>query len=288
MQNGEKAESRSVGITVRRNGHCTSIGTGRASPACRQVTITATFTNRMRRTTNHNTLREPLDKDRVWISVNNARYDMQNTTLIAFTQNATPALDKGYDSRRLATVVSLYSHLEDGSEQLGIQSREAFESGVKIPLGFSTQIEAELEFEISISNIEGANLDAATVFLIDNYTNEVTNLSDGAYSFKSNKGTFHNRFTLQFEGEVILGGFDNPLEAISIFPNPTEGLLNIISPNEPITGVEVYDVQGRKVTQIAVNSERNYTMDISELESSVYFITIITQDGSITKRIVKR
>ncbi|MCZ6595452.1 MAG: T9SS type A sorting domain-containing protein, partial [Bacteroidetes bacterium] len=194
----------------------------------------------------------------------------------------------GYDSRRLATVVSLYSHLEDGSEQLGIQSREAFESGVKILLGFSSQIEAELEFEISIAIIEGENLEGATLYLIDNYTNEVTNLSEGAYGFKSNKGTFHNRFTLQFEGEVILGSLDNPLEAISVFPNPTDGLLNIISPDEPITGIEVYDVRGRKLNDIPVNSQGNYTIDISDLESSVYFITIITKNGSITKRIVKK
>jgi hypothetical protein len=159
---------------------------------------------------------------------------------------------------------------------------------VKIPLGFSTQIEAELEFEISIANIEGENLEGATVYLYDNYTNEVTNLSAGAYGFKSNKGTFHNRFTLQFEGDVILGSFDNPLEAISIFPNPTGGLLNIISPDEPITGIEIYDVRGRKLSDLPVNSQGNYTLDISDLESSLYFITIITKNGSITKRIVKR
>ena len=131
------------GTTTTPNGY---ISTGQGFGIKATAAGTATFTNSMRRTTNNNTLRDPLNRDRVWISVNNARYDMQNTTLIAFTQNATPALDNGYDSRRLATVVSLYSHLEDGSEQLGIQSREAFESGVKIPLGFSTQIEAELEF----------------------------------------------------------------------------------------------------------------------------------------------
>jgi len=269
------------GTTTTPNGY---ISTGQGFGIKATAAGTATFTNSMRRTTNNNTLRDPLDKDRVWISVHNARYDMQNTTLIAFTENATPALDTGYDSRRLATVVSLYSHLEDGSEQLGIQSREAFESGVKIPLGFSSQIEAELEFEISIVNIEGENLEGATIYLIDNYTNEVTNLSAGAYGFKSNKGTFHNRFTLQFEAEVILGSFDNPLEAISVFPNPTDGLLNIISPDEPITGIEVYDVRGRKLRDVPVNSQR----DISDLESSVYFITIITKNGSITKRIVKK
>jgi type IX secretion system substrate protein len=271
------------GSTTTPNGY---ISTGQGFGIKATAAGTATFTNSMRRTTNNNTLRDPLDKDRVWISVNNADYDMQNTTLIAFTENATPALDNGYDSRRLATVVSLYSHLEDGSEELGIQSREAFESGVKIPMGFSTQIEAELEFEISIANIEGANLESATLYLIDNYTNEVTNLSEGSYTFKSNKGTFHNRFTLQFEAEVILGSYDNSLEAISIFPNPTEGLLNIISPNEPITGIEVYNVIGRRIyeTHFINNS---YKANLESLETGIYFVKITTEVGQITKKIIK-
>jgi uncharacterized lipoprotein YddW (UPF0748 family) len=273
------------GTTTTPNGY---ISTGQGFGIKATAAGTATFTNSMRRTTNNNTLRDSNDKDRVWISVNNARYEMQNTTLIAFTQNATSGLDNGYDSRRLATVVSLYSHLEDGSEELGIQSREAFESGVKIPLGFSTQIEAELEFEISISNIEGENLESATLYLIDNYTNEVTNLSEGAYSFKSNKGTFHNRFTLQFEKEPILGTPDNELETLFLFPNPTMGLLNIKSEQNPIIGIIVYDVQGRKVTEIAVNSERNYTIDISEFEAGVYFINITDENRTITKRVIKK
>ncbi|MEL6812915.1 MAG: T9SS type A sorting domain-containing protein, partial [Bacteroidota bacterium] len=188
----------------------------------------------------------------------------------------------------LATVVSLYSHLEDGSQELGIQSRESFETGIKIPVGFSTQITAELEYKISIDQLEGANLEAATVYLIDNQTATVHNLSDGAYSFSSNKGTFHNRFTLQFEGEVILGTSDIATDSIAIFPNPTDGQLNIVSPQEPITRIEVYDVRGRKVRAIDYNRLKAVQIDISTLDNSMYFLKINTLRENITKRVIKK
>jgi len=249
---------------------------------------TAIFTNAMRRTSGNTTLRGADDKDRIWLNITNELYEMGGSTLIGFTENATAGKDNGYDSRRLAKVVSLYSHLEDGSEQLGIQSREAFESGAQVPLGFSTQIDAPLEYKISIMNIEGENLSEATVFLIDHFTNTVHTLSDEAYAFTSNKGTFHNRFTIQFEGDIILGTNANALDSVSIFPNPTEGTLNILSPAQPINSIQVYDMRGRILKSVQVSSQGNYTIDISELEAAVYFITITTDSGSVTKRILKK
>jgi len=273
-------------IATRPNGY---IATGQGFGIKATAAGTAVFTNAMRRTTGNNTLRNQNDKDRLWVNIVNERYEMGGTTLIAFNENATAGLDNGYDSRRLATIVSLYSHLEDGSKQLGIQTREAFEDGIKVPLGFSSQLEAELEYKISISTIEGEQLEGATVYLIDNYTNTVTNLTEaGAYTFTSNKGTFHNRFILQFKGEGILGTDDNNLEEISVLPNPTTGWVNIVSPVEPILNIEIYDVRGRKLNEYSVNSQVNFAIDLSNLESAVYFVTINTVNGSTTKRILKK
>jgi hypothetical protein len=214
---------------------------------------------------------------------------MGGATLIAFNENATAGLDSGYDSRRLATLVSLYSHLEDGSKQLGIQTREAFESGMQVPVGFSSQLDETLDYKISISTIEGEHLDGAAVYLIDHLENTVTNLSEGAYAFTSDKGTFHNRFTLQFEEELVLGTNDNSLDAVSIFPNPTSGIVNVVSPLDPITTITVMDLRGRLISTTEYNNQNTIQLDINNLTSSIYFIKLSTAGGnSITKRVVKR
>ena len=248
---------------------------------------TATFTNAMRRNNGNTTLRGADDKDRIWLNVTNEQYEMGGSTLIGFTENATAGKDNGYDSRRLAKVVSLYSHLEDGSEQLGIQSREAFENGAQVPLGFSTQIEANLEYKISIMNIEGENLSLTTVFIIDHFTNTVHTLSDEAYAFTSNKGTFHNRFTVQFEGDVILATNANTLDSVSIFPNPTDGVLTIFSPHAVILDVEVYDIRGRSIIEVISSEDNQYSLNLAPLEAAIYFVRVITEKGTITKRVIK-
>ena len=104
---------------------------------------TVTFSNSMRLTSGNTTLRTPEGLEKLLVKVESEQYQVRSYTGIGFRQDATPQLDEGMDSDRLATLISLYSHLEDGSEQLGIQSRESFDSGIKIPMGFATQVTEE-------------------------------------------------------------------------------------------------------------------------------------------------
>jgi hypothetical protein len=191
------------------------------------------------------------------------------------------------DSQRLATMIALYSHLEDGSEQLGIQTRERFESGIKIPMGFATQVEEEALYVISIAGIEGDALSNASIYLIDHLENSITDLTQTSYIFGSDKGISNGRFTLQFESE-ILGNNDLALETINLYPNPTSGQLNILSPGAGIESITIHDVRGRKVAEVSLNNERSYQVDMSGMESSLYFVTISTESGAVTKRIVKK
>ncbi|MEM7187004.1 MAG: choice-of-anchor J domain-containing protein [Bacteroidota bacterium] len=273
-------------IATRPNGYiATGQGFGIKATAAGQ----AVFRNSMRRTTNNNTLRNQNDKDRLWVSIINAEYEMGGATLIAFNENATPGVDSGYDSRRLATVVSLYSHLPDGSGQLGIQTREAFESGMEVPLGFSTQLDANLEYKISLPTIEGENLNDATVYLIDTFTGTTTNLTEEAYAFSSTKGTFHGRFVLQFEGEGVLGTNDTTVDAIVLAPNPTSGDLHIRSTNSPLAQIIIYDALGRRVDMQSFSGVHNLTLDMSTYESALYFVELRTEDGhTFTRRVLRK
>lgn len=250
----------------------------------------ATFSNSMRVTGNNNTASRPSQDgiDRIWISVQNEQYTMHNNTLIAFSPYATSSIDAGYDSRRLATVVSLYTHLDDGSEEFGIQSREVFEDGAKIPMGFSTLLDENLEYTISIKDFQGAGLENATVFLIDNELNILTNLSLESYTFKTGKGTFNQRFTLQFRSNEVLGDESTGLEKIAIFPNPSKNILNVVSPEAKVNSLEIFDLSGRRLQNIDFTNSSQYVVDLSALQGAVYFVKINTDKGAITKQIIKQ
>ncbi|MBL7884963.1 MAG: T9SS type A sorting domain-containing protein, partial [Bacteroidia bacterium] len=68
----------------------------------------------------------------------------------------------------------------------------------------------------------------------------------------------------------------------SIFPNPSFGIINIQC-DEKVKAVFVYNTLGA-----LVQTENKTTFTIAELPVGVYFITIQTENNSITKRIVKQ
>lgn len=250
----------------------------------------ATFTNAMRVTGNNNVAPRPSadGNDRIWISVKNEQYQMQNTTLIGFSPLTTAGIDDGYDSRRLANVLSLYTHLESGDKEFGIQSREVFEDGAKVLMGFSSLLDDDLEYTISIKDINGPGFDNATVFLIDNELNITTDLSQENYTFKAEKGTYNSRFTLQFRSNEVLGDTTTALEKITVYPNPTSNILNIVSPEAKVSTLEIYDVSGRRLQNLDLSTSTHYQVDMTTLQSAIYFVKISTDMGSITKQIIKQ
>ena len=250
----------------------------------------ATFSNDMRVTGHNNTANRPVmdSNNRIWVQIKNDQYQMQNNTLIGFSALTTAGLDQGYDSRRLANVLSLYTHFEDGSKELGIQSREAFEDGAKVLMGFSSLLDENLEYTITIKDIQGPAFDNVTVFLIDNEKNITTNLSQQRYTFKAEKGTYNSRFTLQFRSNEILGDTTSALDKVSVFPNPTSNLLNIVSPEAKVSTLEIFDIRGRRLMNLDLSTNTHYQVDVATLQSAVYFVKISTDKGSITKQIIKQ
>ena len=275
------------GISTTPNG---VISTGQGFAIKAQAGGMVTFTNSMRLTSGNNTLRNPETEaqiDRLMLEVRNADYGVGSYTGVAFNPVATTQVDPGYDTDRLATVVSLFSHLQDGSEQLAIQTMPEFNDAMKIPLGFTTQVDDELEYVISIANAEGNQITNMTVYLVDNLLNTTTNLSQLDYAFRSGKDTYTNRFTLLFESR-LLGSNDNILDTIAIFPNPTEGIITISSPHTVIHSVEVYDISGRSVVEILSSEDNQYTLNLASLGTTIYFVKVNTEAGTTTKKIIKK
>jgi uncharacterized Ntn-hydrolase superfamily protein len=247
------------------------------------------FTNSMRLTTGNTTLRTPEGLEKMLLKVENTLYGVRSYAGIGFRPDASAQLDTNFDSDRLATMISLYSHLEDGSEQLGIQTRESFDDEIKIPMGFSSQVESEANYVISIVTIEGSVLPGVSVFLIDHRENVITDLTTDNYEFTSGQGTFDGRFTLLFEQENLLGqSYVDLSSSISIYPNPAKDLLNIRSNGFTINSLNIFDMQGRRIYNHSENGDNAIVINMSSYQSGVYFVKVDTEIGSITKKIIKK
>src|SRR5690606_21504190 len=147
LMGGLPASSDPTGTDTKPNGF---ISTGQGFGIKANQAGTAIFSNNMRRVDNNTTLRRPtqFEDERLLLKVSNIANNLQSTTLIGFSENATSGIDDGYDSRRLANVVSLFSHLEIGDAEFGIQSRETFDPSIKILLGFSSMVDENSEYTI--------------------------------------------------------------------------------------------------------------------------------------------
>ena len=116
----------------------------------------------------------------------------------------------------------------------------------------------------------------------------MTNLSRKAIiPSKAGKQFTAKRFKVVFENGA-LGIENNAITNISLYPNPTNGQLNIASPNAGINSITIFDLQGRKIANQEFTGNTNIQIDISNLNSAVYFVDINTDAGIVTKRILKK
>jgi hypothetical protein len=84
-----------------------------------------------------------------------------------------------------------------------------------------------------------------------------------------------------------IGLEDQPEADWSIFPNPTQGLVNLTAPGK-YTEVSVSSASGRLLMIKPVWTSNNCQLDLSGYPSGVYYITLSGSDGSrATKMVLK-
>jgi hypothetical protein len=82
-------------------------------------------------------------------------------------------------------------------------------------------------------------------------------------------------------------GIDETSAGFNIYPNPVHDKLYIETEAE-IEEVVVYDVYGRiQNLRISETQRLRNSIDVTDLNSGVYFIQIKTEEGNIVKRIIK-
>ena len=73
---------------------------------------------------------------------------------------------------------------------------------------------------------------------------------------------------------------------LKLYPNPMATTLTIDFQNLTHPSVSIYDVNGRRLKKQDLTAPSN-TISTSHFQRGVYFFTIQSDEGSITKRIVK-
>ncbi len=108
------------------------------------------------------------------------------------------------------------------------------------------------------------------------------NLSNGALTDLGDGSS--RKYSLFAIKDQNLGIESNTLETIAIYPNPASNVLNIDNPNGfDIKGADLFDILGRNTKTVLENGK----MNIGNLAKGIYLLHLQTENGNITKKIIK-
>jgi len=85
-------------------------------------------------------------------------------------------------------------------------------------------------------------------------------------------------------GSAWLGLGENTLAGVSIFPNPSEGVITVTNDNGVSNTIVVRDVLGKQVLSKESNSET--TLDLSNNGAGVFFISVTNEAGTLVEKVV--
>ncbi len=113
-----------------------------------------------------------------------------------------------------------------------------------------------------------------SVVLYDNDNNVIFNSS----------GDYGSGAAVPFQTEFILDAGDEFLSQLSIYPNPTNGRLQILNAHN--TDLTVYDVLGKVLMTRKLNNS-NEVIDLSQLLSGTYFVALDQNGQRRVEKVVK-
>jgi hypothetical protein len=105
-----------------------------------------------------------------------------------------------------------------------------------------------------------------------------------------NKGDYGNRLfidNINIQTNAALGISNNQreIEGITIYPNPSKGIYQIITNDNKAMKASVYDVNGRVIKLTTVIS--NGQLDLSDIDNGIYYLKINRDGKSVYKKLIK-
>ena len=186
-----------------------------------------------------------VERHRMWLNLSSSTTEF-NQALIGYIPNATMEKDHQIDAKMLDYAGSAIYSLID-TESYVIQGRSLpFDIADEVPLGIKAQ-QAGI-FTIAIDHVDGLFQDGQTIYIVDQMTNLVHNLSAGAFTFVSEQGTFNSRFKIVYQDNLL--GVSNPEITNNdwiVYKNDDK--IHVQTNGFEIDNISIYDLTGRLLLQ---------------------------------------
>jgi hypothetical protein len=114
------------------------------------------------------------------------------------------------------------------------------------------------------------NIEATTLYNTDN---------------SSNTGDY---YIAKFGGTITSTNEPFANNQLIIFPNPTNSIITLTMPSQKNSSVSITTLTGTEVGTYTTQNTSTQTIDISHLASGVYFVSLKSEEGVVTKKIIKQ
>lgn len=242
------------------------------------------FNNTMRKAINTDIFfRNADDSDvmtvsRFWLNV--TAENVFSQTLIGYTSEATTGFDYGMDGESIMDGgITFYSIAAD--KKLAIQARPEFTDSDTVAMGFKTQSTGT--FTVTLDHMDGLFTQGQEIYLKDNTTGTIHDLTKGSYSFTSAAGTFENRFTIVYNQTL---GTNNPQEQLKDVIVYSNNNMVKIQSTEQIQSVIVYDLLGRTLYENDNVNDVTFTSSQIKTKEVVIAKIILSNTTVISKKII--
>lgn len=218
------------------------------------------------------------DKDRYWLTLKTPT-EMEFMTAVVYLANGSKAIGPE-DTETFGGSDDIFTVVDD--KNLAIQGLDQFEDTDKLNLGLSFFNTGT--YTISIYDKEGIFTNGQSIYLKDKFTGTITNLSQGSYTFETNKGVTEGRFEIIYKPETVLVTDSKVKDGIVVY---RDSVNFVVQAPKIIATVEVYDLSGKLITVLKANTNQA-VLNASFFNKGGYVLRIKTSDGEITnKKIVK-
>jgi hypothetical protein len=234
------------------------------------------FRNSNQQTTAFNNIK----KHRIWLDIVNAN-NIAETTLVGYVTGATVDKESAYDAIASTLTMGIYSMINN--ESFIIQGKSLpFDDNDQVSIGFNVPTAGN--YSIGINTADGLFLGTQEVFLKDELLNIYHDLKSAPYSFTATAGIHDTRFKLVYQNTVLSNVTFNENE-IQITKN--RSFIEIVSGNEIMENVKVFDVRGRLLFEKTKINTNSVSIDINNFQDQVLIINIVTSEGiKVTRKIL--
>lgn len=88
--------------------------------------------------------------------------------------------------------------------------------------------------------------------------------------------------------ETSVMSFEDIFNDISIYPNPAQNQVTIDCQEQKIKDVEIINIIGKVLKRIEIQNNSHFVVDMSDQSAGIYLLKLTTDEGVVTKKIIKQ